>query len=79
MPFMRALNVATFGGAPEEVPDRYRQRDPMTYVGRARAPVLVIAGEDNPRCPLAAVTPWIDALRRRGVVVEAHVYPPVTG
>jgi pimeloyl-ACP methyl ester carboxylesterase len=75
MPFMRALNVATFGGSPAEVPDWYRQRDPMTYVGRARAPVLVIAGEDDPRCPLAAVTPWIDALRRRGVVVEAYIYP----
>jgi dipeptidyl aminopeptidase/acylaminoacyl peptidase len=73
MPFIQALNVATYGGDPTEVPDRYRERDPMTYVDRARAPVLVIAAENDPRCPVAGLTPWVDALRRRGVEVELHV------
>jgi len=74
MPFIRALNVATFGGEPGDLPELYRQRDPMTYVDRARAPVLVIAAEDDARCPLEAVIPWVEALRRRGVTVELVTY-----
>ena len=75
MPFIRDLNVAMFGGDPSEVPELYRERNPMSYVDRARAPVLVIAGEQDPRCPLESVTPWVDALRKRGVEVELSLYP----
>jgi dipeptidyl aminopeptidase/acylaminoacyl peptidase len=75
MPLIRALNVLTFGGDPTQVPERYRERNPMTYVDGAQAPVLVISAENDPRCPPAGVTPWVDALRRRGVEVELHVDP----
>jgi dipeptidyl aminopeptidase/acylaminoacyl peptidase len=75
MPRIQALDVAWFGGDPTEVPELYRERDPMTYVDRAKAPVLVIAGEQDPRCPLEGVTPWVDALRERGVEVEVALYP----
>jgi dipeptidyl aminopeptidase/acylaminoacyl peptidase len=37
--------------------------------------VLVIAGEHDPRCPIEGITPWVDALRERGVPVEVHLYP----
>jgi dipeptidyl aminopeptidase/acylaminoacyl peptidase len=46
----------------------------MTYVDRVRAPVLVIAGEQDPRCPPEGITPWIDALVERGIPVEARFY-----
>jgi dipeptidyl aminopeptidase/acylaminoacyl peptidase len=75
MPEIQAYDVALYGGTPEEVPDLYRERNPMTYVDRAVAPVLVIAGEQDPRCPIEGITPWIDALRSRGVPVEVHLYP----
>jgi dipeptidyl aminopeptidase/acylaminoacyl peptidase len=75
MPEIRAYDVAMYGGTPDEVPDLYRERNPMTYVDRAVAPVLVIAGEHDPRCPIEGVTPWVDALRSRGVPVEVHLYP----
>jgi len=75
LPLIRAMDVAMFGGDPDEVPELYRERNPMTYVDRAKAPVLVIAGEQDPRCPLEGVTPWVDALRERGVEVELSVYP----
>jgi dipeptidyl aminopeptidase/acylaminoacyl peptidase len=74
MPMIRALNVATFGGDPNEVPELYRERSPMTYVERAKAPVFVIAGEADPRCPLEGVTPWVDALQGRGVEVDLYLY-----
>jgi dipeptidyl aminopeptidase/acylaminoacyl peptidase len=36
---------------------------------------LVIAGEQDPRCPLEGVTPWVEALRERGVDVELFLHP----
>ena len=75
MPEIQAYDVALYGGTPDEVPDLYRERNPMTYVDRAVAPVLVIAGEQDPRCPIEGITPWVDALRSRGVTVDLHIYP----
>ncbi len=75
MPEIRAYDVAMYGGTPDEVPDLYRERNPMTYVDRAVAPVLIIAGEQDPRCPVEGITPWVDALRSRGVPVDVHMYP----
>jgi dipeptidyl aminopeptidase/acylaminoacyl peptidase len=75
MPEIQAYDVAQYGGTPDEVPDLYRERNPMTYVDRAVAPVLVIAGEEDPRCPIEGITPWVDALRSRGVPVDVHLYP----
>ena len=37
--------------------------------------MLVIAGEEDPRCPVEGITPWVDALRSRGVPVDVHLYP----
>ena len=48
MPEIQAYDVALYGGTPEGVPELWRERNPMTYVDRAVAPVLVIAGEEDP-------------------------------
>jgi dipeptidyl aminopeptidase/acylaminoacyl peptidase len=74
MPELRAYDVALYGGTPEELPDLWAERNPMTYVDRVRAPVLVIAGEQDPRCPPEGIAPWIDALVERGVPVDVHFY-----
>ncbi|MEX2274368.1 MAG: prolyl oligopeptidase family serine peptidase [Actinomycetota bacterium] len=74
MPEIQAYDLALYGGGPDELPERWRERDPMTFVDRAVAPALVIAGENDPRCPLESITPWVDALRSRGVEVELHIY-----
>jgi dipeptidyl aminopeptidase/acylaminoacyl peptidase len=75
MPEIRAYDEALYGGGPEELPEMWAERNPMTYVDRAVAPVLVIAGEQDPRCPVEGITPWVDALRSRGVPVDVHMYP----
>jgi dipeptidyl aminopeptidase/acylaminoacyl peptidase len=74
-PELRAWDLAVYGGSPEEVPDVYRRSDPMTYVANVKAPTLVIAGENDPRCPLEGVTPWVDAVRANDVPVEVELYP----
>ena len=75
MPELKAYDLALYGGGPDELPEIWAERNPMTYVDRAQAPVLVIGGERDPRCPLEGITPWVDALRERGVTVEVHLYP----
>ena len=47
----------------------------MTYASAVAARVLVIAGENDPRCPLEGIMPWVDAVRAHGVDVDLQIYP----
>jgi dienelactone hydrolase len=67
---LRAFDRALFGGSPEEIPDAYEAASPLTYVDRLRAPVLVLAGENDPRCPIRQVDNYLDALAARGARYE---------
>jgi acetyl esterase/lipase len=74
-PALQAWDRVVHGGDPMEVPGVYRERNPMTYVDRVRAPVLIIAGERDSRCPLGQAMVYAHALRSRGQSVEVHLYP----
>jgi dipeptidyl aminopeptidase/acylaminoacyl peptidase len=74
MPELRAYDLALYGGGPEELPEMWAERNPMTYVDRVRAPTLVIAGDNDPRCPPEGIVPWVEALRARGITIETHFY-----
>ncbi|GGP36505.1 S9 family peptidase [Saccharothrix coeruleofusca] len=71
---LRAFDRALFGGSPEEVPDRYRECSPLTYVDAVRAPVLVLAGENDPRCPIRQIDNYLDRLAARGARYEVYRY-----
>ena len=73
-PALRAWDLATLGGSPMDLPDLYRERNPMTYVDRVRAPMLLIAGEHDSRCPLGQVMVYAHALRARQHEVDVHLY-----
>jgi dipeptidyl aminopeptidase/acylaminoacyl peptidase len=45
--------VHDLGGRPDEIPDVYRSRSPLTYAWRCRTPTLILHGEMDLRCPLA--------------------------
>jgi dipeptidyl aminopeptidase/acylaminoacyl peptidase len=74
-PPLQAWDVAVMGGHPADVPDLYRERDPMTYVHRGKAPTLIIAGENDSRCPLSSAVKWTEAYREHGGEVDMYVYP----
>jgi dipeptidyl aminopeptidase/acylaminoacyl peptidase len=74
-PSLRAWDLAVMGGSPMEVPELYRERNPMTYVDAVRAPMLIIAGEHDSRCPLGQIMTYAHALKARGGTVEIHLYP----
>jgi YD repeat-containing protein len=73
-PPLRAWDLATMGGSPMDLPELYRERNPMTYVDRVRAPMLMIAGEHDSRCPLGQVMVYAHALRARDHEVDVHLY-----
>lgn len=71
---LQAFDRSLFGGSPAEVPEAYRVASPITYVDQVRAPVLVLAGTNDPRCPVRQIGNYVDALRRRGGTVELYQY-----
>ena len=71
---LRAYDRALFGGSPEDVPQVYRDASPITYVDEVRAPVLVLAGDNDPRCPLQQVLNYLDRLGEREVPFEFYRY-----
>jgi dipeptidyl aminopeptidase/acylaminoacyl peptidase len=73
-PELQAWDQAVHGGSPDTAPDSFRQSNPMTYVEAVTAPILIIAGEHDPRCPIEGVTPWVEAVRAHGGEVEMHTY-----
>ena len=73
-PSLQAWDVAVMGGTPMDVPELFHERNPMTYVDRVTAPMLIIAGEHDSRCPLGQVMTYAHALRVRGREVDVHLY-----
>jgi dipeptidyl aminopeptidase/acylaminoacyl peptidase len=71
---LRAYDRALFKGSPQDVPDAYRDSSPLTYVDRVRAPVLVLAGENDPRCPIRQIENYLDALAARGACYAVYRY-----
>ncbi|MCW2606935.1 MAG: peptidase prolyl oligopeptidase active site domain protein [Frankiales bacterium] len=69
---LRAFDRALFGGSPTEVPERYTASSPLTHVDAVRAPVLVLAGANDPRCPLRQIENWLAAAQERGKEVETY-------
>jgi dienelactone hydrolase len=71
---LRAYDRALFGGSPREVPEKYRDSSPLTYVDHVRAPLLVLAGENDPRCPIRQIDNYLDALAARGARYAVYRY-----
>jgi acetyl esterase/lipase len=69
---LKAMDRALFGGAPEDVPEAYRKRSPITYIESVRVPVLILAGANDPRCPIRQIENYITRLGELGKT--HHVY-----
>ena len=76
-PGLQATDRVLFGGSPEERPELYRERSPLTYADAVRAPLLILAGTNDSRCPIRQVWNYVDRLRERGF--EPRVYTYETG
>jgi dipeptidyl aminopeptidase/acylaminoacyl peptidase len=73
-PGLKALDKMLFGGTPDDRPDLYRERSPITYIDDVHAPVLLIAGDNDSRCPIRQILNYVDALERVGTPHRFHRY-----
>src|SRR4029079_7329585 len=73
-PILQAMDRSLFGGSPSELPDLYRERNPIEYAAAVRVPLLILAGENDTRCPIRQVWNYVDRLRAGGVDPEVYTY-----
>jgi dipeptidyl aminopeptidase/acylaminoacyl peptidase len=71
---LRAFDRALFGGSPDERPDAYADSSPLTWIDQVATPVLVMAGENDPRCPIRQIANYLDALAARRMRYRVYRY-----
>lgn len=64
-----------FGGAPEDRPEWYRERSPLTRARHVTTPTLLLHGDADRRCPIGQSEQFHSALHRAGCEVELRRYP----
>ncbi len=62
-------------GDPKADAARYRESSPIFFLDRIAAPVQMLAGANDPRCPAAETQQAVDELTRLGKVHEAIIFP----
>ena len=72
-PILQQSDRATMGD-PEKNPDFFRERSPFFFVDKIKAPLLLLAGAHDPRCPPEETTQVVDAVKKQGGVAEAKIY-----
>jgi Dipeptidyl aminopeptidases/acylaminoacyl-peptidases len=71
---LQAFDRSLFGGSPAQVPERYRESSPLTYVEQVSAPVLILAGENDPRCPIRQIDNYLGRLAELDKPYEVYRY-----
>jgi dipeptidyl aminopeptidase/acylaminoacyl peptidase len=72
-PILREYDLATMGD-PVKDKMRYQERSPIFFTDRIKAPVLLLAGGNDPRCPKEESEQVAEAIRKRGGTVEMNIY-----
>jgi dipeptidyl aminopeptidase/acylaminoacyl peptidase len=67
--------VTEMGGAPWDVPEKYRETSPMTYIKNVRTPTLFIHGLEDSICPVPESERMYLALRLLGVETRLALFP----
>lgn len=70
----RAHDRALLGGTPDELPARYAERSPITFVDHVRVPVLLIAGKNDPHCPPRQIANYVARLQESGKSHELYEF-----
>jgi len=73
-PYRRILRTSEYGD-PDRDAEALEKLSPMTYVDRARAPLLILQGASDPRVPAGEAIQIHDALERKGAKCTLMVFP----
>lgn len=72
-PVLQQSDRATMGD-PEKNPDFFRDRSPFFFVDRIKAPLLLLAGGHDPRCPKEETIQVVDEIKKRGGSADYKIY-----
>jgi dipeptidyl aminopeptidase/acylaminoacyl peptidase len=72
-PVLQQSDMATMGD-PEKNKELFHDRSPIFFVDQIKAPLLLLAGGHDPRCPHEESQQVVDAIKQRGGTVELKVY-----
>ena len=72
-PVLREYDLATMGD-PIKEKQRYIDRSPINFVDQIKAPLLILAGGHDPRCPSTESEQVASAVKKRNGVVSLKVY-----
>ena len=61
-------------GDPEKDRKVYEAASPITYIHNAKAPLLVLQGDNDPRVPKEEAQQVVDLLKKDGKTVDVHYY-----
>ncbi|MCU4751859.1 prolyl oligopeptidase family serine peptidase [Halobacteria archaeon AArc-curdl1] len=70
MPHFRTELMETYLGTPEENPDLYRERSPVTHVDNVDAPLFIVHGVNDRRVPISQARIFREALLEAGYEEE---------
>jgi dipeptidyl aminopeptidase/acylaminoacyl peptidase len=72
-PSLQASDKATMG---DPVKDKalWEDRSPINFVDRIKAPLILIAGGNDPRCPKTEAEQVAEAIKKRGGTVQLKIY-----
>jgi dipeptidyl aminopeptidase/acylaminoacyl peptidase len=73
-PYRRALRVNEYGD-PDKDKEALLKLSPVTYIDRLKAPLLIVAGANDPRVPVGEGVQMHDALVARGVKSALIIFP----
>ena len=69
---LRAYQVSLFEGTPDEQPEAHAEASPITYADDFQAPILVIQGRNDSRCPARQMEVFEEALASRQKDIHIH-------
>ncbi len=72
-PLLQEGDRATMGD-PVKNKDLWTDRSPIFFIDKIKAPLLILAGGNDPRCPHEESQQILDAVRKKGGVAELKIY-----
>src|SRR5579863_9480177 len=72
-PVLQQSDLATMGDVVKNKA-LYEDRSPINFIDRIKAPLLLLAGGHDPRCPKSESQQVVDAITKRGGTVDYQVY-----
>lgn len=69
---LRGYQRSLFGGTPEEKPEAHAAASPISYAEDIKAPLLVIQGANDTRCPSRQMKAYEQKLKDAGKAIQIH-------